>query len=116
MRPKIRQNFVRLPLDEAYNVRDLGGYGGINKKQTKFHVFLRSDNPSNMTKDDIQYLKDYGVTASIDLRGKSEAEENPNPLQYEEDIHFVNIPFITDGIMDVRKATVPGFHVAGFRR
>jgi len=114
MRPKIRHNFVRLPLDEAYNVRDLGGYAGENKKPTKFHVFVRSDNPSNMTKEDIQYLKDYGVTASIDLRGEAEAKENPNPLQYEEDIHFINIPFITNGIMDVRKAAVPGFHVAGF--
>ncbi len=114
MKPKIRHNFVRLPLKAAYNVRDLGGYAGENRKPTKYHVFLRSDNPEHLTKEDIQYLKDYGVTASIDLRGESEAEHHPNPLQYEKDIKFINIPFIVGDIMDVRMAAMPGFHVAGF--
>lgn len=114
MKTKIKYNYARLPLKKAYNVRDLGGYAADNRKPTKFHAFLRTDNLEHLTPEDIQFLKDYGVTAAIDLRGESESIEHPNPLKFEKDVNFINIPFIVDGIMDVRKAAVPGFHVPGF--
>ena len=37
------QNIIRLPLDNAYNVRELGGYYTKDKQITQWHRFLRSD-------------------------------------------------------------------------
>ena len=114
MRKKISYNYNRLPLKNAYNVRDLGGYAADNGKPTRYHRFLRTDDLSRIGEDEVEYLKAYGVTAAIDLRGEVEAEEKPNPLKFDEEVDFINIPFIVDGIMDVRVVAQPGFHVAGF--
>ena len=114
MGKKITYNYARLPLKAAYNVRDLGGYAGDNRKPTKYHAFLRTDNLENITKEDIEFLKNYGVTVAIDLRGEEEAVEHPNPFKFDDDVNYINIPFIVDGIMDVRMQKEVGFHVPGF--
>lgn len=59
---------IRLPLDGAENVRDIGGYVGENKRIGKFKVFLRGDTLSNLTEEDNEFIKKYGVTDIIDLR------------------------------------------------
>lgn len=114
MRRTIRQNYVRLPLEKAYNVRDLGGYAGEGKKQTRFHAYLRTDDLSETTKADQEFLKAYGVTAAIDLRSEDEADRYPNPFRDDPDVNYINIPFITEGIIDLRKIQISGFHVPEF--
>lgn len=116
MKRVIKANYVRLPLKKAYNVRDLGGYAGTGRKQTRFHAFLRTDNLSDITQEDKDFLKAYGVRAVLDLRGEAEAQKYPNPLQYDPEICYLNIPFITDEIMDLRKIRITGFHVPNFYR
>lgn len=113
---KIRRDFVRLPLTGAYNVRDLGGYAGWGKKPTKFHVYLRTDDLSQITEKDKQFLKDYGVTAAVDLRGREEADLYPNPFREDQEVSYINIPFITEGVIDLRKIQISGFHVPEFYR
>lgn len=34
---------IRLPLEKAYNIRELGGYGTKDNKLTKWQSFLRAD-------------------------------------------------------------------------
>ena len=71
--------YKRLPLERLKNARDLGGFpadGGV----TRYGVFVRSEVPKDLTEKDIQFLKDYGVTMSLDLRGKNESEELPSVL------------------------------------
>lgn len=111
---RMRKNFVRLPLSGAYNVRDLGGYAGWGKRQTKFHAYLRTDDLSQITPEDKLFLKDYGVMAVVDLRGREEAEHYINPFRDDPEVDYVNIPFITDGIIDLRKIRITGFHVPEF--
>ena len=62
-------NYVRLPLDGAEKTRDLGGYPTLDNKVTKFHVYVRSSRLTNITDKDNNFLKDYGITDIIDLRG-----------------------------------------------
>lgn len=114
MRKKMTYHYTRLPLKKAYNVRELGGYAGDNKKPTRYHAFLRTDNLEFLEQEDIEFLKNYGVTAAIDLRGEEEALQHPNPFRFDDEVNYINIPFIVDGIMDVRMAKEPGFHVPGF--
>lgn len=116
MKRRIKDNYVRLPMDKAYNVRDLGGYAGVGRKQTRFHAFVRTDDLSLITDRDQKFLKAYGVTAALDLRAAEEAEAYPNPFKFDSEVDYANIPFITDEIMDMRKIKEVGFHVPVFYR
>ncbi len=74
------QPMRRLPLQESANTRDLGGYpckGGT----TRWGVFLRSDNLRKPNEQDIQFLQDYGVRTTLDLRTDSEREKYPPYLE-----------------------------------
>ncbi len=70
----------RLMTRELYNARDLGGFPTTSGETTRFCVFVRSEAPVNLPEEDIEYLRNYGVTASIDFRGKGEAAARPSDL------------------------------------
>lgn len=86
--------FFRLPLEKAYNVRELGGYPVKNGAVTAFRQFLRSDNLTNVTNEDINVLLDYGVSAVLDLRSELEAERAPNPLTDHASVQYLHKPLL----------------------
>ncbi len=66
-------HYKRLPLEGLHNARDLGGFraeGGV----TRYGVFVRSEVPKALTEADIKFLQEYGVTTSLDLRGRQESK------------------------------------------
>lgn len=69
-------DYVRLPLEGTLNTRDLGGYPTKDNKVTKFHVFIRSDRLTDITDKDNKFLKNYGITDIIDLRGKTDIQSS----------------------------------------
>ncbi|MBM6798134.1 tyrosine-protein phosphatase, partial [Coprobacillus cateniformis] len=97
------QNIIRLPLDNAYNVRELGGYYTKDKQITQWHRFLRSDDISQLTNQDIQFLLNYGVNSVIDLRSQSECQAHPDSLMNIEGIDYYHLPFMSGDIDDVTK-------------
>ena len=72
--------YNRLPMEGAYNVRDLGGYATKNGSVTRYHQFLRSDNLTEISEADQSFLEHYGLGAIIDLRGREETLIYPNPF------------------------------------
>ncbi len=90
---KSDQYWVRLPLQMAYNVRELGGLPTKDGKQTAWRSFLRADDISQLTEEDIQFLLDYGVRTVIDLRSKTEAEQKPDRLNLKYGVDHYLIPF-----------------------
>ncbi len=67
-----------LGLAGTYNTRDIGGYKTEDGGQTRWQVFLRSDNMHNLTAADQDRLLDYGVRTVVDLRTTRETEATPN--------------------------------------
>ena len=67
-------------MKKLYNARDLGGYPAMGGKITKFGVFVRSELPCELPEEDIQYLKNYGITASVDFRGTWELSQKKSAL------------------------------------
>lgn len=67
------KNLKHLPVEGLSNCRDLGGFA-CNGGVTRYGVFLRSEAPYQITDAGIQYLQDYGLTETIDLRGENEAD------------------------------------------
>ncbi len=85
-------NWVRLPIDNLENCRELGGYGTSEGEQTKWHAFLRSGEMSRLTPEDVAFLREYGVRTVIDLRRSDEIEKHPNVLAGESFCRYHNIP------------------------
>lgn len=107
-------DYNRLPMEGVFNCRDLGGYATANGSVTRYHQFVRSENLNQATKADIEFLLDYGVRASIDLRGTYEAENDPNPLKFVDEVAYINLPFISGDVLDMRKVRDEGFKPAEF--
>lgn len=96
-------NYVRLPLKNAYNVRDLGGYPCGGGMATKWRSFLRADGLSELDSGDMEFLLDYGLTAVIDLRSENETLAQVNPFSKKDGVSYINIPLISDKIADVTR-------------
>lgn len=71
-------NWQRLPLDGTVNTRELGGYPVAGGGQTAWHRFLRSDALCELTDSDVEFLRGYGVSLVLDLRGADEATQLPD--------------------------------------
>ncbi|MBU9727072.1 tyrosine-protein phosphatase [Diplocloster modestus] len=76
----------RLRLQHAFNVRDLGGYETSGGSYTRWNVLYRADGLSGLDDKEWNILKEAGIRTVIDLRSKSEAQEQPEqvpePIQY----------------------------------
>lgn len=81
----------RLALNAVYNLRELGGYPVQTNRVTRERVFLRSDNLTLITPQEIHELKAYGLSTVIDLRHSGETNEEPDPLTSDPAIDYRNI-------------------------
>lgn len=68
-----------LPLEGAYNVRDLGGYLTSAQRPVQKKRYLRGASLSRLTPGDREFLLQYGLSAVIDLRSPFEAQRDPDP-------------------------------------
>jgi len=91
--------YIRLPLKGSYNTRDLGGYPTFDGNATRFNQFLRSDEVGYLDKDDIEFLKEYGVKTVIDLRTENELDQIPNPFENEPSIRFHHISLLSQSMI-----------------
>lgn len=74
------KHWKRLPVPGLSNCRDLGGYAARGGA-TRYGVFLRSEAPCGTPPAGIQFLKDYGLTATFDLRSAQEIAWRPSALR-----------------------------------
>lgn len=94
------RNWVRLPLQNASNVRELGGYPVKDGGQTVYRRFLRADDISSLTEEEVDFLLGYGVHMVVDLRSDAEAKKFPDRLMGIEGVEYVRIPFLGRDIVD----------------
>lgn len=67
-----------LPTYSILNARDLGGYLGQGGRRIKKHRLLRTGTISNVSKQDQNFLQDYGLRKIINLRSISETRDKPD--------------------------------------
>ncbi len=94
------KNFRRIPLENASNFRDLGGYPTENGKVTKWGILYRSNALSDLTSEDWEILQDLGVSTLIDLRSSSELEEAPIVSDYSVNYHSISLMKALDETSD----------------
>ncbi len=61
-----------LPVEGAYNVRDLGGYAGAEGKTVKWRTFIRSGDLNKLTAADLEYFASIPIVSYIDFRDSAE--------------------------------------------
>ena len=83
---------IRLPLQGAYNVRDVGGYHTGDGRFLKPRTLIRADSLHSLTPDDQQFLLDYGICSIIDLRRSAEIEADPNIFAGSTAVRYQNLP------------------------
>lgn len=87
---KVR-NYIRLPLTNVSNCRDLGGYAALDNSVTKWRRFLRSSDLTSAEANDKELIYDYGVRTVIDLRSQREIDSNPNPFVNYKDVQYYHV-------------------------
>ncbi len=81
-----------LPLEGAFNVRDLGVYRDCHGRKLREHRLLRGDSPEGLTDTDIAFLKEYGLIGSVDLRTDAECRMGPSRLQNVPGLFYERVP------------------------
>lgn len=88
-------DYRRLPLTGLTNARELGGWNTPDGL-TKYGVYLRTEVPAQITEEDKEFLREYGVTMDIDLRGSGELETMPDLLRDETWVEYVHLPMFNE--------------------
>lgn len=96
----------RLMMKGLYNARDLGGFPTQDGKTTRFGVFIRSEAPVGLPEEDLRYLEDYGVVASMDFRSTMETEARPSDLR-ERMTYYPRPLFNEAAIIGAKKPPMP---------
>ncbi len=90
-----------LPLEGAYNVRDLGGYKAANNKIVKWGKVFRSGDLNHLTEADLDYLASIPLITDIDFRDSTEIavapDKTPGSLKNQ-----IFLPIATGNVIDFK--------------
>jgi len=82
----------RIPLEGAFNFRDIGGYETSDGRTVKKGHIYRSDGLAALTANDHERLKQIGLRLVIDLRAPAEVEQAPDKLPDDNPPEYLNLP------------------------
>lgn len=88
-----------LPIEGAYNVRDMGGYRTEDGKTVRWDKVFRSGDLNRLTKNDVAYLEALGIKTIVDFRSRSEKDEAPDTALATV-TETVELPIDTGNVMD----------------
>jgi len=77
-----------LPLDRAFNLRDLGGYETADGRRVKTGVLYRSGSMSRLTEADALHLAGLGIATVCDLRRPNERAAEPTRWCEPAGVHY----------------------------
>jgi protein-tyrosine phosphatase len=97
-----------LPMEGAYNIRDIGGYPIESGGNTRWKTFLRADNMSRLTGEDQAALVRYGVRTVVDLRTSVELVDTPNVFGGSSEVSYVHHNIVGDERLAENEIVVTG--------
>ncbi|PWW05216.1 protein-tyrosine phosphatase [Paenibacillus cellulosilyticus] len=69
-----------IPLEGAFNFRDMGGYRASDGRSVKRGLLFRAAELTGLTPDDHRQLEAIGLKHVFDYRNRGEAEQKPDPV------------------------------------
>lgn len=93
-----------LPIEGAYNVRDLGGYPAADNKKVKWRKVIRSGDLHLLTDSDLDYFNAIPLKTYIDFRDPQEIASAPDrtPASL---VNQVSLPIETGDIISMQNIT-----------
>ena len=85
-----------LPIEGAFNVRDLGGYPTKDGGETRWRRFLRADSLHRIAPAGMDHLLDEGLRTVVDLRTRAEAATAPSVFADLGGVDYINMPLFDD--------------------
>ncbi|WP_353989914.1 tyrosine-protein phosphatase [Pediococcus argentinicus] len=67
-----------LPIQQGTNFRELGGYKNLDGQSIKWHKLIRSGKLNELTEQDLEFLRNYGLQYDIDFRSPEERSKSPD--------------------------------------
>ncbi len=96
----------RIPVEGAFNVRDLGGYATVDGGQTRWRTLFRAADIHALSRSAQATLTDAGVRNVIDLRGSQELVEAPSVFRDRPDVQYRPCNMTGDTLIN-RWGTIP---------
>lgn len=81
-----------IPMENAYNFRDLGGIPTKDGRVVKWGTFYRSGKLSTLSERDLKYFKTLGINTVIDFRDDEEIKKDPNRYPADHVVERIRIP------------------------
>ena len=104
-----------VPVEGAYNVRDIGGYRTRDGRTTRWGKYLRADTLANVTPDGVNTLLEYGVRNIIDLRRSNDLQFRASPFIGNESVTYYHQNMSGDVALQ-RREELDGIEDAAERR
>ncbi len=86
-----------IPLEGAFNFRDLGGYPAAGGRVTRWGTLFRSDTLHELSPPDVTLLRSMGLATIIDLRTPGELRQTGRGPLEPEPIAYRHLSVIRDG-------------------
>ena len=88
-----------IKLENAFNVRDIGGYPTRDGYITQWGRFLRSDGLHRLHQKDKKQILDFGVGLIVDLRLPIELESSPNVFRDSKALVYFHRSFLDEDLI-----------------
>ena len=80
-----------IQLENSINIRDIGGYTGLDGRTVKWGRIIRSEELAHLSDKDVCYFKDLGLKHAFDFRNKSKALKQVDRLPKATEYHLLPI-------------------------
>jgi protein-tyrosine phosphatase len=98
----------RILLQNAHNVREIGGYATASGGRTRLGKLYRADSLHRLSADEQAALRARGIRTIIDLRREDEVEHAPNVFAAAPDMTYRHISlFVTRPSVGVQQGAFP---------
>ncbi|WP_373483283.1 tyrosine-protein phosphatase [Acetobacterium sp.] len=97
-----------IQLENSINIRDIGGYTGVDGRKIKWRKVIRSEELAHLSDKDVSYFAALRLKHVFDFRNKSKSEHQVDRLPKTAEYHLLPIFSSTDMELDHKDFTQPG--------
>jgi len=108
---KERGNMKIINFRRTMNTRDLGGYKTKDGHLLKSLAFVRSDALNHLSREELDFLFNNGITTSIDLRTPRVVDKYRSSLRDDNRFNYVTIPIVEGSDVPLDEEKVPELYL-----